>query len=585
MAAPKPFLKLSTVADPRDVDRRPAVSHASCHAMPVPDSRGRGASERAPEHGRDAQSQPWSRVYDELAATDRATPLEPADLERLAQTACLTGRHAESIHAWSRAHNEYLEREDPARAAFCAFWLGFTLLYRGSRAEGSGWLSRARRLLDETRLDCVTQGYLLVPAALGRMIDDDYSAAYSLFSEAAAIGDRFRERDLMTFGRLGQGEALIAQNRSAEGVALLDEAMVSVTVGEVSPLAAGIVYCAVIEVCQKIYDLRRAQEWTAALTRWCDAHADMVPYRGQCLVHRAELLTLHGAWKDAMDEAERARKRLSDPPDQPAIGQAFYQQGELHRLRGEFVQAEEAYRQAGRWIRRPRPGLAQLRLSQGQLDSAQAMIRHQLGETQDQHTRPPLLAACAEITLATGDTSAARVASDELSAIAATVDTPYLHALSERTAGAVLLAEGDAHAADASLRDAWVSWQQLEAPYESARTRVLIALACRALGDEDAAQMELDAARMVFRELGAAPDLARVEQFSREAALRGAGPLTRREVQVLRLVATGKTNRAIAAELFISEKTVARHVSNVFGKLGVESRAAATAWAFKHEIV
>ncbi len=553
--------------------------------MPVSDSRRKGAGELAPERGRDAQSQSWSRVYDELSASDRATPLAPADLERLAQTACLTGRDAESIDAWSRAHNEYLGRGEPARAAFCAFWLGFSLMYRGSKAEGSGWLSRARRLLDETQIDCAAQGYLLIPAAIARMMDNDYPAAHSLFCEAAAIGDRFRERDLMTFGRLGQGQVLIAQNRSAEGLALLDEAMVSVTVGEVSPLAAGIVYCAVIEACQKIYDLRRAQEWTAALSRWCDAHADMVPYRGQCMVHRAELLTLHGSWKDAMDEAERARERLSDPPAQPAVGQAFYQQGELHRLRGEFARAEEAYRQAARWIRRPRPGLAQLRLSQGQLESAQALIRRQLAETQDQLTRPSLLAACAEIMLAAGDTTEARGAADELSAIAARIDAPFLHALSERTAGAVLLAEGDAHAADASLRDAWVSWQQLEAPYEAARTRVLIALARRALGDEDAAQMELDAARAVFRELGAAPDLARVEQLVRQEMPRGAGLLTKREVQVLRLVATGKTNRVIAAELFISEKTVARHISNLFGKLGVESRAAATAWAYKHEIV
>jgi ATP/maltotriose-dependent transcriptional regulator MalT len=294
---------------------------------------------------------------------------------------------------------------------------------------------------------------------------------------------------------------------------------------------------------------------------------------------------LHGAWEDAMDEAERARELLSDPPDQPAVGLAFYQQGELHRLRGELAQAEEAYRQAGRWTRRPRPGLAQLRLSQGQLESAQATIRRQLEETADQRARPQLLAAAAEIMLAAGDTVAARNAADELLSIADAIDAPFLHALSERTAGAVLLAEGDAQASQASLRDAWVSWQQLDAPYDAARTRVLIGLACRALGDEDAAQMELDAANHVFRELGAAPDIMRVEELSRQPAPQGAGPLTKREVQVLRLVATGKTNRAIAAELFISEKTGARHLSNLFLKLGLESRAAATAWAYKHEIV
>lgn len=554
--------------------------------MPIPESAELPTHGRAPERGPEPRrAESWTDAYDDLSAPNREPPLEPEELERLATTAFLIGRDADSADAWSRAHNEYLRRGNPARAARCIFWLGFSLMYRGAIAQGSGWLSRGRRLVDEKQLDCPAQGYLLVPDALNLMGEGNFAAAHSLFCEAATIGDRFVERDLMTFGRLGQGQSLIAQGRNTEGIPLLDEAMVAVTAGEVSPLTAGIVYCAVIEACQEIYDLRRAQEWTAALTRWCDSHSDLVPYRGQCLVRRTELLVLHGAWEDAIDEAERARARLSDPPDQPAVGLAFYQQGELHRLRGEFAQAEETYRQAGRWIRRPRAGLAQLRLSQGQLESARATIRRQLEDTQDQRTRPPLLAACAEIMLAAGDTAAARVAADELSAIAATIDAPFLHALSERTAGAVLLAEGDAHAADASLRDAWVSWQQLEAPYEAARTRVLIALASRALGDEDTAQMELDAARLVFRELGAAPDVARVEQLSRQAATRGAGPLTKREVQVLRLVATGRTNRAIAAELFISEKTVARHISNLFGKLGLESRAAATAWAYKHEIV
>ena len=540
------------------------------------------ARERGPVTPR---SQSWSEVYDRLSIANRQTPLGPEELEQMATTAFMIGRDADSADAWSRAHNEYLRRDDPARAARCIFWLGFSHMYRGAMAQASGWLARGRRLLEERPVDCPAQGYLLVPAGLTHLGKGDFASAHADFSEAAAIGDRFGERDLMAFGRLGQGQSLIGQGRTADGIQLLDEAMIAVTAGEVSPLTAGIVYCAVLEACQEIYDLRRAQEWTTALSRWCDSHADMVPYRGQCLVRRTELLVLHGAWEDAMDEAERARELLSDPPDQPAVGLAFYQQGELHRLRGELAQAEEAYRQAGRWIRRPRPGLAQLRLSQGQLESAQATIRRQLEETADPRARPQLLAAAADIMLAAGDTVAARNAADELLSIAAAIDAPFLHALSERTAGAVLPAEGDAQAAQASLRDAWVSWQQLDAPYDAARTRVLIGLACRALGDEDAAQMELDAAHHVFRELGAAPDAMRVEDLSRQPAPKGAGPLTKREVQVLRLVATGKTNRAIAAELFISEKTVARHLSNLFLKLGLESRAAATAWAYKHEIV
>ena len=150
--------------------------------------------------------------------------------------------------------------------------------------------------------------------------------------------------------------------------------------------------------------------------------------------------------------------------------------------------------------------------------------------------------------------------------------------------GAVLLAEGDPRAALAVLRGAWLAWQELEVPYEAGRVRVLIGLACRELGDHDGAEMELDAARWVFRQLEAAPDLARVEALSDKAGA-GAGGLTARELQVLRLVAEGETNKAIAADLFISERTVDRHLSNIYAKLGVSSRAAATAHAYQHRLI
>jgi ATP/maltotriose-dependent transcriptional regulator MalT len=341
----------------------------------------------------------------------------------------------------------------------------------------------------------------------------------------------------------------------------------------------------VIEGCQEIYDLRRAREWTAALGRWCESQPDLVPYRGQCMIRRAELMQLHGAWLDAMDEVRRARERLSQPTVHPAVGAACYQQGELHRLRGEFASAEEAYREASRWTRAPRPGLALLRLAQGDVEAALGAIRRLLDEARERHARPAVLGAAVEIALAANDVAAARAAADELSRIAGELDAPYLRALADHAAGAVLLAEGEPRAALDVLRRAWSAWQELEAPYESARVRVLIGRACRELGDEDAAEMELDAGRCVFQQLGAATDLARVEALSRKAAAGGAGRLTAREVQVLRLVAAGKTNRAIATDLVISEKTVARHLSNIFTKLGISSRAAATAYAYEHELV
>jgi ATP/maltotriose-dependent transcriptional regulator MalT len=363
--------------------------------------------------------------------------------------------------------------------------------------------------------------------------------------------------------------------------------MVAVTAGEVSPLSAGIVYCSVISACFEMFDLRRAREWTSALTRWCAAQPDLVAYRGVCLVHRAEILTMQGVWPDALDEAQRACDQLSQPPPgQPEIGHALYQLGELHRLRGDFSRAEEIYRDTSQSGRAPQPGLARLRLAQGRIDAAKAAICRLLDEgSPDSRGRSLMLAAAVEILLASNEVSAARRASDELSAIASQIDTPLLRATSAGATGAVLLAEEDPRAASAVLRIACTLWRDLDVPYEAARVGVLIAQACRALGDVDGAHLELDAAIHTFRKLGAAPDLARAEALDADPTVTPGVPLTGREVQVLRLIATGKTNRAIADALGISEKTVARHIANIFTKLDLTSRAAATAYAFQHDLV
>ncbi len=535
------------------------------------------------ERGRESfRRRAWRDAYAQLSAADRGTSVGPEDLERLAVTAHLVGRDDDSADFWTRAHHEFVRAGDSVRAARCAFWLGFGLMMRGEPARGGGWLGRAKALLDEGQADCVERGFLLVPAALQKLDEGDPAAARATFEEAAKIGDRFGDRDLMTLGRLGQGQALIMLGAPAQGMPLLDEAMVAVTAGEVSPIVAGTVYCAALEACQDTLDLRRAHEWTAAMTRWCESQPDLVPYRGECLVHRAEIMQLHGAWRDAIDEAQQACERLSG---RPTAASAFYQRAELHRLRGEFNRAEEAYREASRAGRRPEPGLALLRLAQGRVDAAAAAIRRVVDESQERTARSKVLPAYVEILLARDEVGPARAAADELSGIAADLDTPFLDAVAAQSTGAVLLSEGKTQDAYSALRQAWTSWQELEAPYEAARVRALMGLACRGLGDEDGAEMELDAARWVFQELGAAPDLRRIEALSRTAAAEAAGGLTAREVQVLRLVAAGKTNRAIAADLFLSEKTVARHVSNIFTKLGLSTRAAATAYAYEHDLV
>src|SRR5919109_1383931 len=495
------------------------------------------------ERGQEAYSrQAWGDAFAYLSAADTVSPLEPEDLERLAFAAHLTGRYEESVDVGARTHNEYLRKGNVPKAARAAFWVGMGLMDRGEMARGGGWLARGRRLLEETQEDCVEQGYMLIPTAELSLIQGDAATAHRVFEQAGVIADRFGDPDLMTLTRLGKGQALIMLGRTVEGVAWLDEAMVAVPAGEVSPVVAGIVYCAVIDACQEIFDLRRAHEWTEALSQWIQGQPDLVPFRGLCLIQRAQILQLHGAWPDAVSEAQRARERLSG---QTGIGMAFYQQAELDRLRGEFGPAEEGYRQANESGHSPQPGLALLRLAQGHVESAVAAIRLAVDEAHNRVTRARLLPALAEIALAAGDVPAARGAADELSEIATAFNAPALHAIAGQATGAVLLAEGEPRAALQALRHVWKAWQEVEAPYEAARVRALIGLACRDLGDEDTATMELEAARRALRQLGAQPELARVEKLSGTAAPKGKGGLTAREVEVLRLVAEGKTNRAV----------------------------------------
>jgi DNA-binding CsgD family transcriptional regulator/tetratricopeptide (TPR) repeat protein len=531
------------------------------------------------ERGRSAYRQrEWANAYGLLAAADREAPLAPDDLGLLVTAAYLVGRDDVGDDLSARAYRE-LVRDEPARAARHAFWLGLHLLLRGEPVRSGGWLARARRVLDEAGRDCVEQGYLLVPVAMQRLGEGDAEASRAAAERAASIGDRFGDPDLQALGRLCTGEALISAGATAQALTLLDEVMVAVTADEVSPIIAGIVYCAVIQACQEVLDLRRAQEWTAALTHWCESQPDLVPFRGQCMVHRAEIMLVHGAWPDALDEVRRACDRLSG---HPAAGAAFYQLAELHRLRGSTAAAEDAYRQASRWIPEPQPGLALLRMTQGQVDAAVAMLRPVLAEAVGFAARTRLLAAHVEVMIAAGDVAAARMSAGELRSIADAVGAPLPRALALHAAGAVLVAEQDPAAAWEALRGAWRAWQDLGAPYEAARVRVLMGLACLQRQDPDSADMEFDAARLVFEQLGAAPDAVRVRALSRPPTT---GVLTAREAQVLRLVATGMTNRAVAAELVLSEKTVARHVSNIFTKLGVSSRAAATAYAYEHGLV
>ena len=524
----------------------------------------------------------WGDAFAELSAAHRDGQLRVEDLEHLAVAAYMVGRDDECEDAWTAAHHAWLRRGEAERAARCAFWQALGLFFRGDLAPAMGWVARGGRLLEESRRDCVEQAWLRMLTALPRLFEGD-ADVYPSLVEAEEIAERFADADASTFARLGRGYSLILQGRAAEGMALLDEVMVAVTADEVTPMLAGIAYCQVIALCQAVFDLRRAREWTEALTRWCDAQPDLVPFRGNCLVHRCEIFQLQGAWADALDSARRACDWLAGPPAWDALGSAYYQLAEIQQLRGELAEAQESYRQASLAGRDPEPGMSLLRLAQGRIDLALPAIRRALEEAQDPIARSRLLPGYVEVMLEAEEVGSARAAADELTGIAAQLDAPYLHALAAHASGAVLLAEGDPRGALTNLRTAHRSWRDLEAPHQAARVRLLIGVACLELGDGASAELEFEAARGVLDELGAGTDLERLALLA--GSSRPEGPLSRREGEVLTLVAAGKTNRAIAAELFISEKTVARHVSNIFTKLGLSSRAEATAYAYKHGLV
>jgi DNA-binding NarL/FixJ family response regulator len=523
----------------------------------------------------------WSETCRLLAGVP-VHDLAIEDVDRLATAAYLTGRDETAFELWASAHRSCAQAGEVEQAARFGLRLAETLGFKGDIARSAGWVERVRRLLDDAGIDCVEVGYLANASAVCRIFGaGDYPRAHELFVRAGTVGARYRDQELMTLARIGEGRMLVYLGAIAEGVALLDEAMISVEAREISPIAVGDAYCTVIDACTEIFDMSRCRAWTDSFSRWCDGHPDLVLYRGNCLLHSAQVLHVHGDWSDAMESAHRACDRLAEPLNSLTLGGAHYVEGDLHRLRGEFGAAEDSYRSANEHGCEPQPGLALMRLAQGRSDTAAASIRRVLDEAVGPVFRARVLGAYAEIMLAIGDVAAARAAADELEEAAAELGSAFLQARAAHAAAATLLAEGRATDALRASRQALRRWTELDAPYEAALTRVLIAEACAAVGDSEGAELATTAARATFEALGAAPDLARLDGDGEPGRPDG---LTSRELEVLRVLAQGKTNRVIAEKLFISEKTVASHVSHIFTKLGVSSRAAATAYAYDHDL-
>jgi DNA-binding CsgD family transcriptional regulator/tetratricopeptide (TPR) repeat protein len=524
----------------------------------------------------------WSEAYEILSELDRRGALPPEDAELLSTAAFMLGRIDEMLSALEAAHHAYLEGDDLFPAVRTAVWLGTHLASRGKYAQASGWLERAHRLMEHVDEDRLERGYMLLPAVFKHIDAEEYEAAAAVASEAASIGRRFRDDDLVALAMNTQGRALVRHGSVQEGLRLLDEVMVAVTADRLSPMATGLVYCSVIEGCYEIGEIRRAAEWTMALSAWCDAQPDLVAFTDQCLAHRAEIMQLQGTWIEALEQARRAHQRKGGGL---IAAQAYYQQAEIHRLRGDFGSAEDDYRNVSRHGGDPQPGLARLRLAQGNPAAAAASLERALTERRDSIQRLAILPAYVDILLSVGDIAAAREASDELAASADVTGVEMHRARSSYARGAVDLSDGRPGEAIPSLRAAFNLWQTLEVPHEMARTRTSLAKALLAVGDEDTARLELEAARSTFSHLGAAPDMLEVEALSGTGGSGKPHDLTPRELEVLRLLASGATNRSIAEKLVLSQRTVDRHVSNIFAKLGVTTRSAATSHAYRHRLM
>lgn len=510
---------------------------------------------------------------------------DAADLFLRADAAWWAGHIDDALAGYEVAYRAHLGDGDRPGAAMAALLLGAHAMESGDTALGSGWFQRARRILSETE-EGPAHGYPLywdMFAAMGR---GDLDTAMSLAGRMQALGQQYGDSNLVAVGIMGEGRGRIKRGDVDAGLALLDEAMVMVLADELHPLWVGAIYCHLMDACHELQDLHRAATWTQATSRWCDEVGHAVVYRGICRVHRAQVFQAQGAWARAEAEAHRASRDL------PRVhvgttAEAHYQLGEIHRLRGDLDKAEASYRRAHQLGRNPQPGLALLRADRGDEAEACTSLRTALAEHVDEPLqRAPLSAALVDIAIAAGELESARGAAAELRETAAAFHSPGLHAAGRQAAGTLQLAEGDVEGALASLRAACSAWQELDVPYEAARCRQLLARGYQAMGDRAAATLELDAARATFEKLGAATELDRIDDVPQVAPDRPVPDgLSPRELEVLRLVATGQTNQEVARALNISDKTVARHVANIYLKIEVRTRSAATAYAYEHGLV
>lgn len=531
-------------------------------------------------------SEKWSEAYSRLLAAKNERPLQDKELETLAVAAYMLGKDFESYELFEIAYQRYVEHHKPEDGSRISFWLGFLLMNAGEKSRGSGWIATGSRLCNEQlNEDSAVHGLFLIPSGLNALGANKGSDAQNFFQQASLIGEKYGTSELVIMGRLGLAQSLIIQGSIEKGLLLLDELMIYLETENIFPLAKGIVYCGGIQTCRKIWDLNRAKAWTTALSQWCEKFPDMIPYRGQCLVRRAEVMQLHGDWPLALKEIEIACNLLTKPPIDPAVGEAYYRKAELLRLLGEFNGAEACYQEASKFRRNPYPGYALLKCAQRETTTGKTAILNALEEAKDSIRRSELLPTAIHILVHSNQWEKARSLVKELNEIADQFDVSYLKGYAHHCQGLLHFKAQENFESIRLLEQALACWDELNLPYETACSREIKSLVYLQLNDKANAQLELAAAKWTFEQLKAVQDLSRLNQYKEKQQASTVHNLSLREIQVLQLVISGRTNRNIGEELFISERTVDRHVSNIFKKLNVTTRAEATAFALKNNIV
>ena len=518
----------------------------------------------------------FAEAHEAFSRADEHGVLSTDDILAWGDAAWWLGFADRALHLAELGHQRLLDEGQPIRAAMEAISLGFLLMLRGEFSAGSGWLHRGQSLVERSG-DDHAMGYVLHLDAEEALESGDLDRAVELARRAGEAGRLASDTALISMSLMAEGTARLRAGAVPEAMALLDEAMLPVQAGQVPPEFAGNLYCRMIEICWQLADLRRAREWTAATERWCEQFDSSVMFSGICRMHRVQLRQMAGEWDAAAADAEAVCHELVGM-NMSVVAEGHYLLGDLLRLRGLAEEADAAYRRAHELGRDPQPGLALLRAQRGQAPRALTSLQTALAGLQAAgYRRAPLLRAVVDVAVEVDDVDAATQAADELAGMAQRWRTDGLRAAAAQAKGGVELAAGEPARAVAPLREAIRWWHELDAPYDGARARILLSEACTLLGDEDAGRLELDAAAATLERLGALVDLRRID--GRRPDAQPPGRLTPREAEVLAFVAEGDTNRQVAARLVISEKTVARHLANVYRKLDVSTRTGAAAWA------